>query len=307
MSIVELITNSIDENGFLPENFELPSEGDSEGVKFAAGAMDGICMYHMGHNPLEDDEEKKLEELIMLAGKSEFEKSEQGFAEFCKEHRAITIIDELQNCIIDNKEKLNPNTMFEFADKMFMHSSDIECVKIGLSILELFNTHDNKELATAIRTVALSDEFTIFSMFLMRKWPTAEGDILECAKHVHGWGRIHCVDYIEPTDNETKEWLLFNGADNDVMPAYSAWNIFLKADVPSLIRRGNLSYEEMHAILKITEALMDEGPVPGLSNMDNPQVFLDDVLYRIDEENYTFTEEDLMIIKNIRDWPLVEE
>lgn len=57
MSIVELITNSIDENGFLPENFELPSEGDSEGVKFAAGAMDGICMYHMGHNPLEDDEE----------------------------------------------------------------------------------------------------------------------------------------------------------------------------------------------------------------------------------------------------------
>lgn len=52
---------------------------------------------------------------------------------------------------------------------------------------------------------------------------------------------------------------------------------------------------------------MDEGPVPGLSNMDNPQVFLDDVLYRIDEENYTFTEEDLMIIKNIRDWPLVEE
>ena len=89
------------------------------------------------------------------------------------------------------------------------------------------------------------------------------------------------------------------------MPAYSAWNIFLKADVPSLIRRGNLSYEEMHAILKITEALMDEGPVPGLSNMDNPQVFLDDVLYRT-EENYPFTEEDLKIIKDILDWPLVE-
>ena len=50
---------------------------------------------------------------------------------------------------------------------------------------------------------------------------------------------------------------------------------------------------------------MDEGPVPGLSNMDNPQVFLDDVLYRT-EENYPFTEEDLKIIKDIRDWPLVE-
>ncbi|MCR4649176.1 MAG: hypothetical protein K5776_08880 [Lachnospiraceae bacterium] len=123
---------------------------------------------------------------------------------------------------------------------------------------------------------------------------------VECAKHVRGWGRIHCVDYIEPSDNETKEWLLFNGTDNDIMPAYSAWNVFLKADVPELLRRGNLSYEEIHAILKITEALMDEGPVSGLSNMDNPNVYLGDVLYRI-EGDYEFSEEDLNIIKAVRE------
>jgi hypothetical protein len=302
MSIFELITNNIDENGFLIENFELSNAEDPEKVKFAAGAMDGICIYHMAHSPLSDEDEKKLEELIMLAGKNDFAEAEKGFALLCKEHRAITIIDELQECIIDNKDKLNPNTIFEFAVNMFLHSSDTECVKIGLSILELFNTDDNEELAKAIRTVALSDEFTIFSIFLMRKWPTAEEDILDCAKHVRGWGRIHSVDYIEPTDNETKEWLLFNGTDNDVMPAYSAWNVFIKADVPSLIRRGNLSYEEMRAILKITEALMDEGPVPGLSNMDNPEVFLRDVLYRVEEGKYPFTEDDLKIIKDIQDY-----
>ena len=127
----------------------------------------------------------------------------------------------------------------------------------------------------------------------------SEKDILECAKRVHGWGRIHCTDYIEPTENETKEWLLFNGIDNDVMPAYSAWNVFIKADVPALIRRGNLSLEEMHAVLKITEALMDEGPVPGLSNMDNPEVFLNDVLFRA-EGNYQLSEEDLKILKDIQ-------
>ena len=47
---------------------------------------------------------------------------------------------------------------------------------------------------------------------------------------------------------------------------------------------------------------MDEGPVQGLSNMDNPEVFLSDVLYRIEEEKYPFTEEDLKIIKAIQDF-----
>ena len=190
--------------------------------------------------------------------------------------------------------------MFGFAVNMFLNSSYAECVKIGLSILELFNTYDKKELADAIRTVALSDEFTVFSLFIMRNWQTAEKDILECAKHVRGWGRIHCVGFINPTENETKEWLLFNGTDNDVMAEYSAWNVFIKADVPALIRRGNLSYEEMHAILIITEALLNEGPVSGISNMDNPEVYLHDVLLRA-EEKYPFTEDDLRIIKDIHE------
>ena len=47
---------------------------------------------------------------------------------------------------------------------------------------------------------------------------------------------------------------------------------------------------------------MDEGPVPGLSNMDNPEVFLSDILYRIEEGKYPFTEEDLKIIKDIQDY-----
>lgn len=297
-SIAEYIFNSIDENGNLPEGFELPDTKDKE-VKFAAGANDGICMYHMGHNDLSDDNEKRLEELILLAGKGDASGAEKGFKEFCKKHRVISIIDDLQETVLDNEDKLDPNVMFKFAVDLFLHSSDIECVKTGLSILELFDTSDNEELAKAIRNIALCDEFTVFCLFIMRKWPTAEKDILECAKHVHGWGRIHCVDYIEPAEKETKEWLLFNGTDNDIMSAYSAWDVFIKAEVPALIRRGDLSYEEMHAVLKITEGLMDEGPVSGLSNMDNPKVYLGDVLFR-SEGNYSFTEEDLKIIENIR-------
>ena len=281
--------------------FELQNDNDREEIRFAPGAMDGICLYHMGFDPLEEADNKRLEELIMLAGKGDTAGAEHGFAEFCKKHRAITIIDELQECIIDNKENLAPKVMFDFAVNMFRNSSETECVKIGLIILELFNTQNNEEIKEAIRAVGSSDEFTFFALLNMRRWSTAEKEILECAKRVRGWGRIHCVDHIEPKDNETKEWLLFNGTDNDVMSAYSAWNVFIKSDVPALLRRGNLKYEEMHAILKITAALMDEGPVSGISNFDNPETFLGDVLYRT-EEGYSFTEEDLKIIQDIHDY-----
>ena len=55
-------------------------------------------------------------------------------------------------------------------------------------------------------------------------------EILELAKKVRGWGRIHCVDFIEPENDEIKEWLLLNGVDNDVVPAYSALRVFEKAE-----------------------------------------------------------------------------
>ena len=106
-SIFELISYSIDEDGSLPRDFELPNDDSNEGIKFAPGAMDGICMYHMGRNSLETEDKKRLGELIKLAGKEDTKVAEKGFADYCKEHRAITIIDELQECIINEKENLD--------------------------------------------------------------------------------------------------------------------------------------------------------------------------------------------------------
>ena len=60
----------------MQENFELPNTDDKEGYKFAPGAMDGICMYHMGDKTLVDEDKKKLKELIILAGNGYTSKAE---------------------------------------------------------------------------------------------------------------------------------------------------------------------------------------------------------------------------------------
>ena len=297
-SLCEYIATSRTDEGVLPIGFKLPERTKEDGVQFADGAMDGISIYHMGHAPLSKDDQKKLGELLNLAGNGSQTEAENGFRSFCEKHRAITIIDDLQHYIMEHSSALNTSKIYEFAVHLLIESSDKECVKIGLSILELFDAYENEALARNIRIVGLSDEFTIFSVFCMRNWPAAEKELLELAKRVRGWGRIHCIDFIEAESEETKDWLFYNGVDNDVLPAYSAWTVYEKANVEERLQKDTLTYEEIHAILAITDALMDEGPVSGISGMDDPNEYLTTVLTKAKGE-YPFTEWDQKVLQNI--------
>lgn len=278
-SLFLLVANSIDENGDLPSDFSLPKQ-DDQPIMFADGAMDGIYIYHMGHSPLSEEDADKLGSLLRKAAEGREEEAEEGFAEFCKDNRALSIIDDVQKYIVNHTSELSADNMYKFAVNMMMASNHIECVKIGMCILELFDTEENETLADAIRAIGVSDEFTIFSVFLMRNWENGAMEVLELAKHVHGWGRIHCMDFIEPENEEIKNWILENGVDNEVVPAYSGMVAYEKADVPGVLVKNKLSKDEMHGILKIVSAMLDEGPVNGISNLDEPETFLCSVVKR---------------------------
>ncbi len=299
-SLYQLIKDNLTDSGTLPEGFCLPSEDGDEKPKFVDGAMDGISIYHMGFSPLGDKDSAELGRLIHLAADGHTNEAEEGFLAFCKSNRAVKIIDALQGYIMDHKEELSPGAMHEFATDMMFGSPYAECVKIGMSILELFNTYEDPQLAEGIRIIGICDEFTIFSVFLMRGWPDANKEILELAKKVRGWGRIHCVDFIEPESDEIKEWLLENGVDNDIMPAYSGYRVFEKAQIDSLIEKDDLTKEQLRNILKVIDAMLDEGPISGISNLEDPKEFLKKVLVKA--EGFNFDKEDAAILEHMRKW-----
>lgn len=301
-SLYELICESRVGDSVLPQGFSLPDENDENGgIRFADGAMDGITMYHSAPAELSDEERKKLGELLVMAGVGDFGAAEADFKVFCKDHSALTIIDIIQNYAIEHQEEVNPGKLFEFAVGLLLDSESKECVKVGLSIFELFDIWQNEELVGAIRRIGLSDEFTLFAIFNMRKWPAADAEIFELLKRVRGWGRIHCVDFIETEDEDIKRWLFLNGVDNDVLPAYSAWPVYVKAEVDKIINRDDLSYEEIHALLLLTEALMDEGPVLGISNLEDPKGYMEKVLRKA-KNCSDLTEEDKRIIDYIEEY-----
>ncbi|MBO4415506.1 MAG: hypothetical protein J5824_05930 [Lachnospiraceae bacterium] len=303
--LFQYISENVTPEGTLPGNFSLPDEGQGNGLRFADGALDGIYIYHTQHAPLSPDELSRLGGLIALAASGRQSEAEEGFRTFTKEHHAITIIDDLQGYIADHQADLNPNEIYEFAVHMALETDDRECVKIGLSLLELLNIYGETELTEAVRTLGLSDEFTIFSVFLMRKWPDPEREILSLARKVRGWGRIHCIYFLEADLPETKEWLLINGVDNDVVPAYSAWEVYEKAEIDEFLKRNCFSPEEVHALLALTDALMDEGPVAGVSRMDSPKAFLERII-TIAEAADALSEDDKDILERIKNGEIQE-
>ena len=81
-SIYELISDNII-NGKLDENFVLPD--DSEGpVKFAAGAMDGMCVYHMRPYEMTTEDYNILEKSVAAVAKGDFEQTDKLWAELTR-------------------------------------------------------------------------------------------------------------------------------------------------------------------------------------------------------------------------------
>jgi hypothetical protein len=273
VSLFEYISSAA-VNGGLPEDFSLPSlTYDENELKWADGALDGVTMYHMAIPEISKEDRVLISDAVRAASNRDYDLADSLFKMLGKHLQAIVVIDDLQSYIMDNQSKLDAKNLSEYAIHLLLESSDRECVKFGLSLLELFDTDDKKNLKDAVRTIGLSDEFALFAIFVMRKWKAGNNDIWELAKKLHGWGRIHAVEHLEPETDEIRSWILTEGIHNDVMAGYLALTCWEKSNAEDILRNGP-SREEFTAIGEIIYGLLDEGPAPGISRIPDSEEIL---------------------------------
>ena len=135
-SIYDIIKEAL-VDGKLPEDFELPKLHAEDEVIFADGALDGIMMYHMQPSEISDEDRELMIEAIKNASDHEFEIAEGLFHQLAKDNRALSIAQTLQDYIYDeHREELQPGNLYEFAIGLIELSTNIECVKYGLLILD---------------------------------------------------------------------------------------------------------------------------------------------------------------------------
>ena len=280
------------DGGFFPQD----ADKSDVPIRFAPGAMDGICIYHIGLPPLDEEGTKEMVAALEAASDGRISDADQMFAEWTKKHRAIQSVDDMQRYICQHDDTLNLKNLVSTGANMILESVHVECVKIGLGILELFSL-PLAEVKEMIRQVGLCDEFTIFAIWNMQKWDNANDEIFTLARKVHGWGRIHAIERLQPDTAEIRHWLLTEGTVNDVMGAYSALTCWEQSGAEEILY-GSPTEEEYRGIVRLIASLLHEGPVTGLSALKNPKK----VLLRFLEVSGSFnrTNEDIEVIRHIK-------
>ncbi|MBR5995989.1 MAG: hypothetical protein IK026_05380 [Eubacteriaceae bacterium] len=290
-------------DGRLESSFSLPRIEEENEISFADGAIDGITLYHTGMPKIDAAGTKLMIKAVMHAADGNTAEADSAFAELGKSFRAISILDELQNYILKHTDKLPATNIYQVALDLILSSADRESVKFGLCLLELFRS-DLESVKEVVRRIGLSDEFTIFSVWNMLKWDDANMEIFDLIRKVHGWGRIHALERLEPETPEISEWILLNGIDNYVMPSYSALTVWRKAAVENRLY-GKISREEFSAIGRIIGALLDEGPVPGISEIENAEKSI--LAYLSLADGFSLDIEDYKNILDLKNWAADED
>ena len=286
--------------GEITEMFYIDPNVSGEGeMKWAPGAYDGIMIYHYGIEGPDGDDGEDCEDLLWdaleAASKRKFKVADVLFAELTSKYRAVGLIDTLQTFVIENAEDLDIDNIFDAAVYMIRNSEETECVKVGLELLEIFEVVE-EDIREVIRTVALYEEFTLFSIFNMIGWEDGNDELFKLAQKVHGWGRIHAVERLQPETEEIRHWLLTEGTVNNISNSYSALVCWTKSDAEKVLF-GIPSEEEFKGIGTLLLSLIDESPVPGISEMEEPEKIIR--RYLDIAQDYTIDKE---VIKMIKFW-----
>ncbi len=84
------------------------------------------------------------------------------------------------------------------------------------------------------------------------------------------------------------------------MPEYSALTVFNKAEAAKVFAMEELSYETYHALAMLLEGLLDEGPVPGISQIEDRMLILQQFLDHSAKQELTVA--DLNVVLLIAHW-----
>lgn len=254
-------------DGSLPEGFRIPWLKDM----WAPGAKDGMALNHM--IPIEwaqdpERDRKILEALKLMASEDNGERINEVlaiFEELDLKDSIVRLFGPIVRIIVAHQNEIDLQTLLQFGDYLICNGVSLLAVKVGLSVISAFKASFVEEVMTEL---GVYDEFTYYAARTLSNgfWLNGNEELFALARNTKGWGRINAVEWLEPTTQEIRDWLLYEGANNTILPQYSADICLQKAEAEKRLDSA-LSVEEYEAIGKlIREALEEDGPCAGVTD-----------------------------------------
>ena len=294
LSIYELIKNSIQNNGELPENFKLPPK-DPNGVPWADGAMDGVYIYHTVGN---EEDIEPLKNIVFQISEGKFEEAETNLDKL--DFSMVSRTNSLLSWIIQEQKQINIDNLCEFTISQLSTSKNIEVIKFCLCVLEIIKLETEKDTIEKVKILALSDEFTLYCLNILKNLKNSNEEIFEIAKKVKGWGRIYSVKYLKVTNDEIKEWILEEGCHNYIIPAYTAYTCAKKINLVEILNEDKISNKKFNDISYLMNALLDEEAITGISNLEDRELLIERYLEKA--KTLASTEEDYYAVITLKEY-----
>ena len=294
LSIYELIKNSIQSNGELPEDFRLPLK-DPNGIPWADGAMDGVYIYHTVGN---EEDIEPLKNIVFQISEGKFEEAQTNLDKL--DFSMVSRTNSLLSWIIQEQKQINLNNLYEFASSQLVTTKNIEIIKFCLSILAIMNVETDEETIEKVKILALSDEFTLYCLNIFVKLENSNEEIFKIAKKVKGWGRVHSIGYLEATNDEIKEWILEEGCHNYVLPAYTAYTCAKKINLIEILNQDKISSKKFNDISYLMNALLDEEAITGISTLEDKELLIERYLEKA--KTLSSTEEDYHALITLKEY-----
>ena len=294
LSIYELIKSSIQANGELPEDFKLPPK-DPNGVPWADGAMDGVYIYHTVGN---EEDIEPLKNIVFQISEGKFEEAETNLDKL--DFSMVSRTNSLLSWIIQEQKQINIDNLCEFTISQLSTSKNIEVIKFCLCVLEIIKLETEKDTIEKVKILALSDEFTLYCLNILKNLKNSNEEIFEIAKKVKGWGRIYSIKYLKVTNDEIKEWILEEGCHNYIIPAYTAYTCAKKINLVEILNEDKISSKKFNDISYLMNALLDEEAITGISNLEDRELLIERYLEKA--KTLASAEEDYYAIITLKEY-----
>lgn len=269
-SIYIRIAKCIKEQGALPADFVVEEKEYSDReIRFAPGALEGILGHHTSVQNENESFIPVLKEYLTMDPVDAMEKFEK---EKAKDIKVATMRNWLLQNIYENREEYDAEQIGRLAVCFAEYGKKAETVKLGLSLMSLFNLSGNEVVCNMLNMLGYCEEFTDYVIGNTAGWSEEKKQDLyfELAKKLRGWGKINVVEMMKADTKEKKDWLLCHGCKNDVIYAYLGYECAMKCDLYERLQKGNFSDEEFHGASDIMSGLLDEGPCQGMSALEQP-------------------------------------
>ena len=244
----------------------LPDDNPDGGIRFMAGATDGI----VGHHAAPGDDAAHADRIVRaLAHLSTDTASDREAAELYRlvadGPSVLGWIDALTDRLrASGADVASIRTVGRWLVSAAAHR---EVLKLGIVLCGLTGAGDDDDVIL----VGGHEEFTLYvAVAVQRSLERPDTTLFELARRVHGWGRVHLVERLarEPQP-DVRSWLLRGGYRNAVMDEYVAHAVAEGCGLSAALAVPTVDDDLFDGAGGLIVALLRGGPARDIDDLDD--------------------------------------